>query len=36
VVKCDDVKGKAVSSNKKLVKCLQPNRRVVVEVKGLK
>jgi OOP family OmpA-OmpF porin len=36
VVKCDDVKGKATSKNKALVKCLQPNRRVVVDVKALK
>jgi OOP family OmpA-OmpF porin len=36
VVACNDVKGKAVPSNTKLVQCLQPNRRVVVDVKGLK
>ena len=33
VVSCDNVKGKANAKNKKLVECLQPNRRVVVEVK---
>lgn len=29
---CSDVKGKESSLNKKLVECLQPNRRVLVEV----
>lgn len=29
---CSDIKGKESSRNKALVKCLQPNRRVVVEV----
>jgi OOP family OmpA-OmpF porin len=33
VVTCDDVKGKANRFNKKLIACLQPDRRVVVEVK---
>ena len=33
VVSCDNVKGKVSGKNKKLVECLQPNRRVVVEVK---
>ena len=33
VVACDDVKGPENHRNKKLVACLQPNRRVVVEVK---
>lgn len=33
VVSCSDVKGKESRKNKKLVACLQPNRRVVVEVK---
>ncbi|MCL4471072.1 MAG: OmpA family protein [Gammaproteobacteria bacterium] len=33
VVSCDDVKGKVSGKNKKLVECLQPNRRVMVEVK---
>ena len=33
LVKCDNVKGEANASNNELVKCLQPNRRVVVEGK---
>jgi OOP family OmpA-OmpF porin len=33
VVDCKDVKGKEHRSNKKLIECLQPNRRVVVEIK---
>lgn len=33
VVSCDDVKGKVSGKNRKLVECLQPNRRVMVEVK---
>lgn len=33
VVSCDNVKGKVSGKNKKLVECLQPNRRVMVEVK---
>ncbi|MHB1292567.1 MAG: OmpA family protein [Sulfuricella sp.] len=33
VVSCDGVKGKVSGKNKKLVECLQPNRRVMVEVK---
>jgi OOP family OmpA-OmpF porin len=33
VVSCNEVKGKESGKNKKLVACLQPNRRVVVEVK---
>lgn len=33
VVSCDEVKGKVSGKNKKLVECLQPNRRVMVEVK---
>lgn len=32
-VSCNEVKGKENGKNKKLVECLQPNRRVVVEVK---
>lgn len=32
VVSCDKVKGRAHGNNRKLVECLQPNRRVVVEV----
>lgn len=33
VVSCNEVKGRENGKNKKLVECLQPNRRVVVEVK---
>ncbi|MHB1619190.1 MAG: OmpA family protein [Sulfuricella sp.] len=33
VVSCDNVKGKVSGKNRKLVECLQPNRRVMVEVK---
>jgi len=33
VVACSDVKGKESGKNKKLVECLQPNRRVMVEVR---
>ena len=33
MVSCEEVKGKATGKNKKLVECLQPNRRVMVEVK---
>ena len=33
VVACSDVKGKVSGKNKKLVECLQPNRRVMVEVR---
>lgn len=33
VVDCKDVKGAQSGKNKKLVECLQPNRRVVVEIK---
>jgi OOP family OmpA-OmpF porin len=32
VVSCSEIKGKETGKNKKLVDCLQPNRRVVVEV----
>lgn len=32
VVACGDVKGRASGKNHKLVECLQPNRRVMVEV----
>lgn len=32
VVACNDIKGKEAGKNKPLVTCLQPNRRVVVEV----
>lgn len=34
VVSCSDVKGKESARNKKLVECLQPNRRVVIEIKA--
>ena len=33
VVSCSDIKGKESGKNKKLVECLQPNRRVMVEVR---
>lgn len=33
VVDCKDIKGRESRHNKKLVECLQPNRRVVAEVK---
>jgi OOP family OmpA-OmpF porin len=33
VVSCKEIKGREFRTNKKLVDCLQPNRRVVVEVK---
>ncbi|BCB27227.1 membrane protein [Sulfurimicrobium lacus] len=33
VVPCDDIKGKVSGKNRKLVECLQPNRRVMVEVR---
>ncbi len=33
VASCDDVKGKVSGKNRKLVECLQPDRRVMVEVK---
>jgi len=33
VVDCKDVKGREHRSNKKLIECLQPNRRVMVEIK---
>ncbi|MBZ0105041.1 MAG: OmpA family protein [Sulfuricella denitrificans] len=33
VVSCSDIKGRESGKNKKLVACLQPNRRVMVEVK---
>jgi OOP family OmpA-OmpF porin len=33
VVDCKNVKGRENRTNKKLVECLQPNRRVVVEIK---
>lgn len=33
VIACDKIKGNVNGKNRKLVECLQPNRRVVVEVK---
>ena len=36
IVSCDNVKGMVNSKNRKLVVCLQPNRRVVVDVKAQK
>ena len=33
VASCDNVKGKVSGRNSKLVECLQPDRRVMVEVK---
>lgn len=34
LVSCDNIKGKANRNNKALIACLQPNRRVVLDVKG--
>jgi OOP family OmpA-OmpF porin len=34
VVSCDEVKGPVSGKNTKLVECLEPNRRVVVEIKN--
>lgn len=34
IVSCSNIKGKANRFNKKLIQCLQPNRRVTVEVKA--
>lgn len=36
VVSCDNVKGRANRNNRALIDCLQPNRRIVMEVKGQK
>jgi OOP family OmpA-OmpF porin len=33
IVDCKDVKGRESGKNRKLVECLQPNRRVMVEIK---
>lgn len=33
VVSCTDIKGRVSGKNRKLVECLQPNRRVMVEVR---
>jgi OOP family OmpA-OmpF porin len=34
VVSCDNIKGKANRNNKALIACLQPNRRIVLDMKG--
>ncbi|MDD4928316.1 MAG: OmpA family protein [Gallionella sp.] len=34
IVSCDNVKGRANHNNHALINCLQPNRRIVMEVKG--
>ena len=34
VVSCDNIKGKANRKNKALIACLQPNRRIVLDLKG--
>jgi len=34
LVSCDNIKGKANRNNKALIACLQPNRRVVLDLKG--
>lgn len=34
IVSCSNVKGKANRKNKALIACLQPNRRIVLELKG--
>ncbi len=34
IVSCDNIKGKANSKNKALIACLQPNRRIVLDLKG--
>jgi OOP family OmpA-OmpF porin len=34
VVSCDNIKGKANRNNKALIACLQPNRRIVLDLKG--
>ena len=34
IVSCDKVKGKATRNNKALIACLQPNRRIVIDLKG--
>lgn len=34
VIACDKIKGKANRQNKALIACLQPNRRIVLELKG--
>lgn len=34
VASCDNIKGKANRKNKALIACLQPNRRIVLDLKG--
>lgn len=34
IVSCDNIKGKANHTNKALIACLQPNRRIVIDLKG--
>ena len=34
IASCDGIKGKANSKNKALIACLQPNRRIVLDLKG--
>jgi OOP family OmpA-OmpF porin len=34
VVSCDNIKGKSNRKNKALIACLQPNRRIVLDLKG--
>lgn len=34
VVSCDKIKGRANHKNKALISCLQPNRRIVLDLKG--
>jgi OOP family OmpA-OmpF porin len=34
VVSCDNIKGKNNRKNKALIACLQPNRRIVIDLKG--
>lgn len=34
IVSCDNIKGKSNRNNKALIACLQPNRRIVLDLKG--
>lgn len=34
IVSCDNIKGRANHKNKALIACLQPNRRIVLDLKG--
>lgn len=36
IVSCDNIKGKANHTNKALIACLQPNRRILIDLKGEK